>query len=298
MLDLARVAGLADHADDLLECVRPGWRLDLDANADPSRPGASKIGGDPDLAAQERWPLNARDIPMTFVAQIDASRLPRLGDWPDPAPWRHGDRLVRMFADLLDNPAEPGPCTVLVCEPGAALTRTPPPDPPDPFPLGGPWDEAALGDRFHRFSEAAVRPTPFLSAPEVHPVLKPEMWDVSPLADQYDGWASSLRTADEGAPRRDPYEVHHLLGEACSIQDDVREAGTIAAEDPSWTAVAPDDVGPELESVDAWRVLLGIHFDERFGLHIHDGGAIYLVAPIADLAEGRYDRVVCDPSSL
>jgi hypothetical protein len=298
VIELAEAAGLADHAGDLLPSVRPGWRLDLELDASPDRPAASKIGGDPDLTPGEGWPLNRRGIPMTFVAQIDASRLPPLdGQWPVPAPWRHGGQLVRMFADLLDNPIEPGPCVVLQCAPDAPLTRTRPPAPPNPLPPGGAWDGAPLSDRFQRLPEAAVRPTPFLSAPELHPVLKPEMWDFSEPADRSERWATSLRTADEGAPPRDPYEVHHLLGEACSIQDDVREAGAMVAADPSWGALPPEAGDPTLTTEDAWRVLLAIHFDERIRLNIHDGGAFHLIAPIADLAQGRYDRVVCDPSS-
>lgn len=89
--------------------------------------------------------------------------------------------------------------------------------------------------------------------------------------------------------------MHHLLGEACSIQDDVRGYGVMFAEEPSWGAdFAPD---PALADEDAWRVLLALHFDERIDLHIHDGGAIHVLAPVADLAAGRYDRTVCSVAS-
>jgi hypothetical protein len=298
VIELAEAAGLGNHAEDLVDRVRPGWRLEVQLDRAAGAAGATKIGGDPDLAPGERWPYNKRGIPMTFVAQVDTARLPALDPaWPDPAPWRHDGLLIRVFADLLDNPIEPGPTAIFVSAPGGELTRTPAPDPPDPFPPGGPWDGAGLDERPARLPEALVAPTPFLSAPELHPALKPEVWDFSDAAERYDAWASALRTADQARPDRDAYVVHHLLGEACSIQDDVLDVGPMVAETPSWGALPPGEIEPALTSPDAWRVLLALHFDERIELHIHDGGAFHLIAPVNDLASGRYDRVVCVPES-
>jgi hypothetical protein len=109
VLQPVEAEGLGAYAEDLVARVRPGWRLDLDPGESGSRPGTSKIGGAPDLADGELWPRNARGIPMTFLAQIDGSSLPQLNPaWPDPHPWAHGGELIRVFADLLDNPVEPG----------------------------------------------------------------------------------------------------------------------------------------------------------------------------------------------
>ena len=46
-----------------------------------------------------------------------------------------------------------------------------------------------------------------------------------------------------------------------------------------------------------WRALLALHFDERIELYLGDGGALQIMAPIADLVAGRVDRLVCDFSS-
>jgi hypothetical protein len=306
VLQLVEAEGLGAYAEDLVARVRPGWRLDLDLDESGSRPAASKIGGHPDLGDGEVWPRNARGIPMTFLAQIDSSSLPQLDPaWPDPHPWAHGGELIRVFADLLDNPTELGPAIVLAYRPSGLLTRTEAPPIPDPWPRGGPWDVCEAEDRFHVLPEAAVRPHPFLSAPETHPILKPQQWDYSPLADRYESFAARLRVDGgdthpgmkllelDDPPRLPPtaYEVHHLLGEACSIQDDVRGYGVMLAEEPAWGADFARD--PALADEDAWRVLLALHFDERIDLHIHDSGAFHVLAPVTDLAAGRYDRTIC-----
>ena len=54
--DVRKVAGeegLAEVADRLVDSVVPGWRLDIGQGA-VLAPGASKIGGDPDLALGDR----------------------------------------------------------------------------------------------------------------------------------------------------------------------------------------------------------------------------------------------------
>jgi hypothetical protein len=308
VIRLAEEEGLGAHANDLIARVRPGWRLDLDFRSGAEQSAASKIGGHPDLAEDESWPHNRRGVPMVFLAQIDASKLPELDPaWPDPHPWAHRGQLIRVFADLLDNPAEPGPAVVLACDPAVPLIRTEAPPVPDPWPPGGGWDDLDVEDRFRVLPEAVVRPRTFLSAPETHPMLKPEQWDFSEQADRYESFAARLRVnggethpgldllerGDFGPSPPSAYELHHLLGEACSIQDDVRSTGVMLVDDPYWSSLTGMPPDPALSNEDAWRVLLALHYDERIGLHIHDGGAFHVLAPVTDLAEGRYERVVC-----
>jgi len=75
---IAREEGLGRDTDALLDSVRPGWRLEVRRGVTPL--GGSRIGGDPDLAADEPWPLNHRGVPMTFLAQIDVDALPELDE--------------------------------------------------------------------------------------------------------------------------------------------------------------------------------------------------------------------------
>src|SRR4051794_38227971 len=118
--DVRKVAGeegLAEFADRLVDSVAPGWRLDIGQGA-VLGPGATKIGGDPDLAFGEPWPVNHRGIPMTFLAQINTDELPALSEEWVTVAWRPPARvLLRVFADLVDNPVEPGPARVLAAAP-------------------------------------------------------------------------------------------------------------------------------------------------------------------------------------
>lgn len=293
---IAREEGLEAFADELVAHARPGWRL-LPGGED--RPGASKVGGDPDLAEGEIWPLNGRGVPMAFVAQIDASRLPAFDPpWELATPWEHDDQLVRLFADLLDNPVEPGPAVALVTDPAGPLTRTPAPPVPDPYPPGGGWDDYEPRDDLYRLSETIVRLHPFLTAPETHPTLHPELHVYGDNADRYDQWAGRLRVdgATGGPPY--PYAVQHVLGEPSSIQDDVRSTGVIFNEaDGYWAAVSGYPPDPALTTEDAWAALLALHMDQAFGLEIHDDGAIHILAPTTELAAGRLERLLCSIDS-
>src|SRR5690242_16549976 len=99
VVELARTEGLGDLAEDLAGWVRPGWRLVPSGR--PAAPGVSKVGGSPDLAAGETWPMSPRGIPLGFVAQIDCDALPPIApEWQHRLrPWRHSGRLVRLFID-------------------------------------------------------------------------------------------------------------------------------------------------------------------------------------------------------
>ena len=169
--------------------------------------------------------MNARGVAMTFLAQIDCSNLPPLHGWDDPRPWRHDGRLVRIFADLVDTPNEPGLAIALACDPETALSRTEAPPIPDPFPPGGQWDDLDPDERFHVLPEAAIGLVPFLTAPEIDPELKPEIFDFSDPAEAFSSWGSELRGGGSSGDRPAPWELHHLLGEPVSIQDDVLLTG-------------------------------------------------------------------------
>lgn len=311
VIALAEQHGLGRHAARLADAVRAGYRLDPEPGRLPAS-RESKIGGHPDLAAGEDWPHNSRGIAMTFVVQIDCSTLQPPDGWEDPRPWGDDGPLLRVFADLLDNPNEPGLAVALACDPRAPLTRTPAPALPDPFPDGGEGDDLEPEDRFRVFPEARVTLEPFLTAPEIDPELKPEMHDFSDPADRYYQWSNDVRAGhthpeDASEPRSDedidrllgnldppPWDLHHLLGEPASIQDDVLEFGAAIYRGDWGMPVTPDSA---LADRDAWRALVALHMDERIGLHIHDGGAFTILAPAADLARGRYDRLVCSVDS-
>ena len=93
--------GLGEYADGLVQALRPVYRLD----ASPT--GAHRIGGAPELhlVAGEHWPRNARGVELTFIAQLNTSKVPPLPGGDDgAADWLAAPAFVRLFADLYDNP--------------------------------------------------------------------------------------------------------------------------------------------------------------------------------------------------
>lgn len=293
---LARDEGLGDYAEDLVSRLRAGWRLDA-AGVGPAR-----VGGEPDLAPDEVWPLNERGVPMVFLAQVDCSSLPPIEPPWDraSADWAHGGGLLRLFADFMDNPFEGEAAIAVSCDPAGPLARRPAPGVPDPWPPGGPEDDLEAGERFHVLPETTVACVPFLTVPETHPSLHAEFDQFDEQADRYEQFRYRLRVdgarIDESS-ELEPWSVSHLLGEAQSIQHDVRlaGAGTYGYEEfARHSGVAYDET---LADTGAWQVLLALHMDETLRLEILDGGAMHVLAPSVDLAEGRFDRLVADIDS-
>jgi hypothetical protein len=294
---IAREEGLDEFADSLVGTVRPGWRLDLrDEIAAP--PGRSKIGGDPDLAPGEPWPLNHRGIPMTFVAQLNCGELSELDD-----PWRaralrlRPDLLLRVFCDLIDNPFEPGLARVLATSQPGELIRSPAASIPEPWPEGGPWDHLDIEERVRALPQASVLPTAFLTAPQTHPILSPDDGTSRPKASGYFAWANRLRidgrdynVEDDVDPM--PWDVHHFLGEPSSVQGGVRYDAAMTFEDPDRCASLGFQPDPQLADVMAWDCLLSLHDDHRFALDILDAGAYTVLIPGADLRAGTFSRAI------
>lgn len=83
---------LDEHRDAILAAIRPGYRLQPDAN------GPHRIGGPPDLA-------------------------PGAGEFPAPA-WPHGGQLIRLFSALDSDEGAPCPADALACAPDVPLTES------------------------------------------------------------------------------------------------------------------------------------------------------------------------------
>lgn len=72
---------LAKHVTKLLELVRPQIRLEpRKGKAADDKPGATRLGGEPDLPDGTAWPIGPGfdgDAPMDFLAQIDLDSVAR-----------------------------------------------------------------------------------------------------------------------------------------------------------------------------------------------------------------------------
>lgn len=296
---LAHDEGLGALADELVGWVRAGWRMV--PSGEPAETATSRIGGSPDLAPDETWPLGIHGNPLAFAAQIDCRSLPEIDEpWRDRLrPWAHGDQLLRLFTDVLYADVV-GPARASLCDPEARLRRVAAPAVPDPWTFGGETAHLDVEDRAQLYvlDETPVRFEPFLTAPEWHPVARPiTSGKVAPIGWAYDQWRYRLQ-ADGARHNEVPTDqylwVQHVLGEATSIQEDARGFGTMVhARDPGWRYERGGrDADSELADEEAWQILLGLHASDALGLSIHDGGALHILAPVTDLAAGRLDRLV------
>ena len=248
--------GLAEHRDAILAAVRPAYRLEPGPEDSPHR-----IGGLPDLAPDETWPRDELGIPQTLIAQIDCSRLPPLeSDFAHPA-WGHDGRLVRIFAALDGRDPEPGPACALACPADAPVTRAALPPRPEEI--------LAENDSLRELRELPVRLVPMLTAADVLPDA--DYATIAQLRARLAGGA--------GPEREEAWNDSQLLGHAETEQgEDPRYVGPGYLRDGS----ADED----------WAVLINIvaHRGMSFG----DGGLLSMVIGVADLATGRYDRIVAE----
>lgn len=84
-------AGLTDKAAALRAVAGPAVSLTEQAGADAARPGASRVGGGPDLPGGMEWPRNDNGFHLNFLAQVDLAQLP---DRPGSLP---ADGLLSFF---------------------------------------------------------------------------------------------------------------------------------------------------------------------------------------------------------
>jgi hypothetical protein len=285
---LARDCGLSQWTHDLVSTVSVRWELSA-IDVATLAPGASKVGGLPDLAPDEAWPMNGRGIPMTLMAQLDLSQLPPPGqDWTlDDASWSAPSGLMRIFADVADSPSSMCRAAMLLCPVAVPLRAAALPPVPDPWPAGSPNEWFYREERQQILPEIAVEFSPFLSAPELHPETS-AVWDTGPEAAQgYQRWLDQLRLGERGDE-----VTFALAGHPLSIQNDIRGATSLCFEE--FFAADPDE---DLSRDDAWRPLLTLFGEDAYGVHISDIGAFYVLAPTQDLLHNRYDRLICVPEA-
>ena len=118
--------GLAEPS--VRELARPAFECD-EAERDDERveTGATKLGGVPDLAADEQWPVDEHGEPLVFLGQID---LASVGGVLAPLPARGLARVFarRRSAEDRDSGVFTAPAQVLVTTASAsALRRAPSP---------------------------------------------------------------------------------------------------------------------------------------------------------------------------
>ena len=262
---LASELGLGAVVEGLIDALVPAYRLE------PSRDGAHRIGGEPDLVADETWPRNGRGSTLTFIAQFDVGRIPALPAGPaEVAAWRSTPSFVRLFADLYDHPFDENALTALVADPSATRTRAATPAPG----VSAADAEFAIAS----FREETVDAVPCWCLDVEHPAVR-------------DAEAIDDVGAIENAPL---LELRHRLHAGRSLDagwhvlPQLRGLPYLVQDDPRYDA-AYHHADASLRDRDAWTLLL--QFDDTFASY-GDGGGFFVVIPRADLAAERYDRAI------
>jgi hypothetical protein len=255
--------------------ARPAWRLSLRTPGERGVPyGTSKIGGCPDMTPSEAWPRNARGVPLVFIAQLRPDEFPTLPEADQR--WDHRGALIRLFADLLEEPNEPDHAIGLSTT-STDLAPAAMPDDPAVGGLSGGGEPGVV----RALPERAVVAEPVLTLPAVHPALrdKPNHW-MDPLSDRYEQFA---RVVDEERAVRSC----QALGWPEDGHEDPLAAGPCVEDGyntQDWSTQPSD-----------WRLMLLVHYSPTHDGDPYASDDFYaLVIRAADLAAARYDRLVCD----
>jgi hypothetical protein len=263
---LARGMGLGPFADQLAECAEWGARVEPAAAGVGRAPGASKIGGLPDLPSGVAWPA-ADGRPATFVAQIALSEA----GFAHPA-WREVPEATLFFYCHRDRVHD----EVVGARVFAGTARSPGRD-------GAPRSDPSGADLL---AETAVRLRPELGLPPWSTCERRPGRGLTLDARHRERYETLVTRVEASQGLRPPR--HRLLGHPRELCDDVLvEAALMARFASRREAYQREDL--ELEARE-WRLLLSIDSDAGLGVSWPGGGANHFCIRATDLREGRYDE--------
>lgn len=247
-----------DHAARLLAHARPSLALSLHPTTAPLDAGASKVGGDPDLPDEVRWPTDPSGVPLSFVAQVDLSRLPAVDD---DLP-REG--VLSFFYDTVRQPwgsaaAHTDSARVLHLTSGALRAR------PQPT-----LDGRRACDEFER---CALRAEPEWTLP-----MDPAAWPPEPFTERYlDAWGD--RTARS-----------RMLGHP-DVQQEAMEGACDAIRRRRPPAEFSARLGLDAPARGAWVLLLQLASERDAALSFGSGsGQLYIWIHRDDLRARDFSR--------
>lgn len=265
-------AGLSRHADSLTQRALPSVRLVGDAQIDVSAPGASRIGGLPELPPEVAWPSKA-GAPLSFIAQLNLADL-SVHDTEGLLP-REG--LLSFFYDAVSqqawgfDPADRGSWAVMHTSASEVVALR---DAPADLPADGQFPP--LGLEAH--SELTFPPG--------------ESFIVETLGLSFDERA----TYSEVLPDAEDVTAHRLLGHPEPIQGDMQLECQLVSHglycgDPS--GYEEERAAPLAPGALDWRLLLQVDTEDENGMMWGDCGRLYFWIRHEDLVAGRWDGAWC-----
>jgi uncharacterized protein YwqG len=263
-------AGLERVAQDVEQLLRPSIRLTAHQIDEASLPpGASKLGGSPDLPSGMAWPLG-KGAPLGFVAQIRLEDVHGLAT-AQPLP---AAGLLSFFYDAKQetygaDPSDRGGWQVLLCTDTSQLQRQPPPAAVPPQAV---------------YRACAVSVAEEWTLPQQPALEQPALNWTAAEKGQYETF---LATFPSQADRALPH--NRMFGYADVIQDDMRlqcalaSNGVSSMDDPHVAQLAP--------TAASWQLLLQVDSDPAAGMRWASSGMLYFWIEAQALQQRRFDAV-------
>lgn len=259
---LVERCGLGQRREQIHGLVRPAMllRSELLSEGQAAVPGASRLGGLPDLPLDVPWPRHREGRPLAFLAQVNLGEVgsPGIPGFPSTGllslfsvfGWRSetggGDPFV------WNHEPDPSWTRVLFVESTAGLAAVPPPEPVNIFPA----------------ASVSFRPHGALPTDEREPALAALGWPGGDL----DAFEELVEGYHEVVVRQEGASALNLLGGYAVYQQGA--VGQAVAED--------------------MRLLIQVGSDRNAGMSWGDGGFLYVWIRPDDLAARLFDRVVVD----
>lgn len=264
----------ADIADTWLSLLRPGIRLTNMEDSDG--PPVGYLGGEPELPDEMAWPVWEGHGPLSFIASVDCTALPRVAtEMGLPA----GGRLLFFY---FDGQYDDGEAMVFASDPdsqgGARVVYV---------PSGQPGANRATPEGIEPYKRVWLTSRVVSTAPSYdHPVLHEAF-----------GAGFSHATQPEHPLRHREFcsaiscgegPLHQLGGYAWPVQGDVEDevaqaalGGSVDWPDPGLAAEAR-----------RWLLLAQFDSDDDANMMWGDAGMLYWLIQPEDLAARRFDRAM------
>ena len=257
---------LQGYRSEIQDLARPAILLRTQAtNEADIPPGATRIGGIPDLPLNTVWPVCPDGKSLVFLAQIDLAEIAEHGTVIDGLPIDGMLSLFSVWGQVMKEDSDPyrpnddwceqtGWTQIIYSTSDEPLSPRTPPETVNTFPA------------------AAVEPTPVLSLPNasVEPPVAALKWTENEY-ESFDDLQMDFRAIQmtRWFKSMNAFQSHHLLGGYALFQQQFPE---------------------ELLDRES-EMLLQIGTDSKTDMWWGDGGELTFYADGAALREGRFERI-------
>lgn len=279
LVEIFRRVGLASHIDQLTALSKPALNLVTSRVGDEAeiKLGASKFGGQPDLAPGMQWPY-WKNRPLAFVGQINLLEAQSCRNLPTLPP----NGLLLFFFDgeceaWGFSPEDAGSFAVLYAPQLDALVRTPAPS----------------AERRGMLKHFFAKPTTYVASYEpcqiafaVTQSLPTRPNGVVMTEEESDAYSALVESNPNNSR-------HQLLGWPYVVQGDMElecqlvTNGLYCGNSEGFNAPAAKQLEPGAAD---WRLLLQVDTDDNASMMWGDCGLIYYWIRAQDLAARRFDR--------